>query len=394
MENPLPAVLIGGPPHAGKSVLFYSLTHALRKRGIRHHAMRACPDGEGNWSQESDADTVSRIRVPLRGAWPESFVTRICSDLEHRCLPFLVDVGGRPRESQACILGQCTHAILLLRDDLPEDTHIWSRLVTEHNLLPLARLSSQRTGESTLTAETPLLEGTLTGLERFTDDAVQGPLFEALVERITALFNAYSPQELEAIYFKQAPTELVIDLYAALETFAPSSIKWTLSMLAPFIAGLPTDAPLSVYGAGPNWLYAALVAHVGQQAFYQFDPRAHFGWLQPVQVHLSTEQCPELMAHVRTEQKVSVLSVAIPNQHLEYFQPASLPIPPVPSDTGVIISGKIPHWLLTALVRLYKEAGVAWIAPYHVPYNQAVVAYSRVETYHLGDLIALPVPLP
>ena len=92
MENPLPAVLIGGPPHAGKSVLFYSLTHALRKRGIRHHAMRACPDGEGNWSQESDADTVSRIRVPLRGAWPESFVTRICSDLEHRCLPFLVDV--------------------------------------------------------------------------------------------------------------------------------------------------------------------------------------------------------------------------------------------------------------------------------------------------------------
>ena len=45
--NSLPAILIGGPPHAGKSVLFYSLTHALRERHIPHHAIRACLDGEG-----------------------------------------------------------------------------------------------------------------------------------------------------------------------------------------------------------------------------------------------------------------------------------------------------------------------------------------------------------
>ncbi|GCF10230.1 hypothetical protein KDI_37940 [Dictyobacter arantiisoli] len=37
--NPLPAILIGGPPHAGKSVLFYSLTHALRERNIPHHVI-------------------------------------------------------------------------------------------------------------------------------------------------------------------------------------------------------------------------------------------------------------------------------------------------------------------------------------------------------------------
>ncbi len=72
MRNLLPAVLIGGPPHAGKSVLFYGLTQALRERGIRHHAIRACPDGEGNWFQEGDPDTVSRIRMPIRGEWPES----------------------------------------------------------------------------------------------------------------------------------------------------------------------------------------------------------------------------------------------------------------------------------------------------------------------------------
>ena len=52
-SNRLPAVLVGGPPHSGKSVLIYSLSQALRARGIDHYALRACPDGEGDWSNEA-----------------------------------------------------------------------------------------------------------------------------------------------------------------------------------------------------------------------------------------------------------------------------------------------------------------------------------------------------
>jgi CRISPR-associated protein Csx3 len=36
-----PAVLIGGPPHSGKSVFVYSLTRALRAARIPHYALRA-----------------------------------------------------------------------------------------------------------------------------------------------------------------------------------------------------------------------------------------------------------------------------------------------------------------------------------------------------------------
>src|SRR2546421_405985 len=36
MVNLLPAILIGGPPHAGKSVLAYSISQALRKRNVDH----------------------------------------------------------------------------------------------------------------------------------------------------------------------------------------------------------------------------------------------------------------------------------------------------------------------------------------------------------------------
>ncbi len=390
MVNLLPAVLIGGPPHAGKSVLFYGLTHALRERGIRHHAIRACPDGEGNWSQEGDPETVSQIRLPLKGEWPSAFVKRICLDLEHRCLPFLVDMGGHPRESQACILRQCTHSVLLLRDDREEYTQLWRRLVAENDLLPLAQVSSQREGTSTITSQTPLLEGIITGLERYDTATAKGPLFAALVELIATLFNSYSPQDLEKVFFEQAPTELVLDLYASLRTFAPTSIRWEPEMLAPFLASLPLQTPVSVYGAGPNWLYAALSAYTNPQPFYQFDPRLPFGWIQPLALQLSPAQFPEVLIETQNYQDVTKLTIQFPQKHLGYFQPDPLPFPPVPTDAGLIINGPIPFWLLTALVRLYKEAGVAWIAPYYVPSKKAVVVCSRVETHHPGDLVPMP----
>ncbi len=386
----LPAVLIGGPPHAGKSVLFYSLTHALRERGIRHHAIRACPDGEGNWSQESDEETVSQIRIPTRGEWPDGFVKRICLDLEHRCFPLLVDMGGRPLASQMCILRQCTHSLLLLRADKDDYTRLWLRLVGESGLSSLAQIYSQLDGTSTITSQAPILSGTLTGLVRNDTTAAKGPLFDILVERIATLFNASAPQELEKTFFERAPTKLVIDLYASLHAIDPSSTRWEPEMLPHLLASVPTDAPLSVYGVGPNWVYAALSAHTSPQPLYQFDPRLPFGWIQPLPLQISREQFPEVLVQTHEYEDVTLLSIQIPSKHLEYFQPSPLPFPPVRTDLGLIIDGITPFWLLTTLVRLYKEAGVAWIAVYYPQSKKAIVVYSRVEMYNPGDFIPKP----
>jgi CRISPR-associated protein Csx3 len=388
MVNLLPAVVIGGPPHAGKSVLFYQLTYALRERGIRHHAIRACPDGEGNWSQESDRETVSRIRV--KGDWSDIFVKRICLDLEHRRLPFLVDMGGRPQAAQMDIFNQCTHSVLLLRTDKDDYTQLWQGLIAENGLLLLAEIYSQLEGESTITSETPVLKGILTGLKRHSKISSGGQLFDTLVDRIATLFNSYSPLELETVFFEQAPTECVLNLYQSLHAINPVATDWELAMLEPFLASLPERTPLSVYGAGPNWLYAALAIHAHPQDFYLFDPRLPIGWIQPLALYLGSARFPELDVALRQYQDMTLLAVKIVPKHLDYFQSDSLPFPPVNAHTGLVIDGALPNWLLTALVRLYKESGVAWIAPYYVRAKKAVVVYTRVETYRLGDTIQLP----
>ncbi len=383
--NLLPAILIGGPPHAGKSVLFYSLARALRERDIPHHAFRACPDGEGNWFHELDQEKVRLIRV--KGTWTDDFVKRICVDIEQRHLPLLVDIGGRPTEQQTCLFRNCTHSLLLLRADQEDTADFWRHLVKVNSLLPLAELYSAQSSESTIDAAGPVIKGTLVGLER--GSLVQGPLFNALVERIVLLFTSYSPEELEKTKLDMAPTELVVNLGTFLQAWAPQTRRWKPEMIPRLLAELPAETPLAVYGPGPNWLYAALVAHAGRQPFYQFDPR--IGWVAPPPLQISTDITPDVQVELRTYEQATVLSMRIVSDHLDYLQADHLPFPPVPTERGLILDGRIPHWLLTSLVRLYKESAVAWIACRQIQLEGAVVVTSRTTDHAPGDLVTLPV---
>ena len=149
-----PALVIGGPPDSGKSVLTAHLTWALRERGVAHYVLRACPDGEGDWTALADRDTVRTILVPRR--WTRAFVELVCRDLDRRHLPLIVDAGGRPRPWQEPIFERCTHAITLCRyaskaresdgaDGTPEG---WDERIARHNLQLVADLRSDLHGQS------------------------------------------------------------------------------------------------------------------------------------------------------------------------------------------------------------------------------------------------------
>jgi CRISPR-associated protein Csx3 len=381
--NLLPALLFGGPPNSGKSVLFYNLARALRERNIPHHALRACPDGEGNWFHELDQEKVRLLRV--KGAWTNDFVKQICLDLERRHLPLLVDIGGHPSERDLCIFRNCTHSLLLLRADQEDTADLWRHLVKANGLLPLAELVSSSNGLSAIEDDGPTITGTFTRLQR--GSLVDGPLFDALVERIALLFTSYTPAELERTKLAMAPVELVINLDTFLQTWAPQTKRWSLEMLPRLLTELPAETPLAVYGPGPNWLYGALVAHTGQQQFHQFDPC--LGWVTPPPLQISPNTTADLQVEQHMDEGAIILSLHILSDHLDYLQADQLPFPPVPTESGLILDGRIPHWLLTALVRLYYNAGVAWIACRQIQLEGAVVVNSRVPSHAPGDFVSL-----
>ncbi len=386
--NQLPAIIIGGPPHAGKSVLFHALTKALRECGIAHHTVRANPDGEGNWSQEVDETTVKRLRV--KAEWSDEFTLGSSRDIEHRLLPMLIDMGGKPKDAQNTIFQQCTHALLLLHQNDPQTATFWHALAEENHLQLFALLYSERQGDSVITQTSPVIQGTITHLERH--QPVQGQLFDLLVERIVALFSSSLPGDPDKIYLDNAPTKPAIHVERTLPMLFPNTKEWEPAMLPTLLVQLSSDDMLSVYGKGPHWLYSALAAWTTPQPFYQFDPRFDMlnGWLQPPSLHFGTSASPDIQFKAQEYADAIILTVDIRTKHLDYFQADSFACPPLSTTRGLIIDGQIPSWLSTALVRLYMQQELPWIACHYPPLHGAVIVQSRIDSRSIGDLFPMP----
>ncbi len=167
--KPFPAILIGGPPHSGKSVLVYNLTRALRANWVPHYVLRACPDGEGDWENETDQAVVQTIRS--KGAFNTLFMERVASYLQKRHLPLLVDVGGLPTSEQEAVFSLCTDAILLVgdRQDDPaaysDGTAVWQAIAERQHLSVIAHIKSVLNGQERLLSTIPMVKGTLSSLE-------------------------------------------------------------------------------------------------------------------------------------------------------------------------------------------------------------------------------------
>ncbi len=386
-----PAVMIGGPPHSGKSVLAYSLTQALRARGVAHYVLRAYPDGEGDWANEADQALVRRIRI--KGQGTPGWIDRIGRDIANRHLPLIVDVGGRPTAWQEAVFDHCTHAILLTPAQAPAGEEparpAWRGLAARHGLPLLADLRSSLTGEDWVEENHPILRGQITGLER--GRTAHGPTFEALVNHLAALF-AYDEAELRAAHRAMASVELVVELGRVGQALKLGGEwrRWAPQDLPALLDYLPAGTPLGVYDRGPNWLYAALALHACPAPLYQFDVR--LGWVAPPTLSLTPGPgSPLITSHLLEGRAQARLELTLGQNYLDYDEADGLPLPPPPLGKGLVLSGKLPLWLWTALALTYRQ--VPWLAIFQPQlHRQAVVVASQDERLPLGGLVPCDPP--
>ena len=396
--HPFPAILIGGPPHSGKSVLVYSLTHALRQRTVAHYVLRACPDGEGDWSNEAEQQHVRFLRH--KGTFTSEFVSQVTTHLRKRHLPLLVDVGGKPKPDQEVMFSHCTHAILLISRN-PEDTNSdqaalteWRDRMARQGVPIIAELVSDLAGENELVATEPLLHGTLAKLER--GQMASGPAFTALVDRLTHLL-AVDEAEMARHHLRQAPVELSLDLPALAETLqAGLSLRqrdngrWQSNHLPHLQDYLPAAKPLALYGRAPVWLYAYLGLLAAPADIWLFDVR--LGWIQPPQLSRLAEPAasavPNWDLQVTQEDDHSLLTINTKAQYLAIKDVAGAVLPDPKGQKGLIISGKLPNWLWVAVARHYATQ-VPWVAVHYPQLKAGIVIGSQEDIYQPGHLIKM-----
>lgn len=383
-----PAVLIGGPPHSGKSVFVYSLTQALRQKQVSHYVLRACPDGEGDWSSESEQALVRTIRI--KGSFNAAFTERVDGYLQKRHLPLLVDVGGKPTPGQQKLFNACTHAILLIGGNdeaaYAHDLAEWRRMMAEQGVEILAELRSVLPGTDELTSTLPIIQGTIANLER--GKTAVGPLVEACATKLADLF-ALDEKDVAKWHLAQAPVELALDLPALTHTLNVENGYWRPEHLPALVDYLPQQKPLALYGRCVNWISGALAMVAFPAPLWLFDVR--LGWMQPPLLPITAIAKSQSGWETTVEDYGSywLLTMNTHGQYLDADEPDALPLPPVTADKGLVLSGKLPHWLLTAVIRQLAPAH-PWTAVFQPPLGGAVVVYSQDTSMSIGQVIPLP----
>jgi CRISPR-associated protein Csx3 len=360
--NLLPAILVGGPPHAGKSTLAYHLSLLLRAQGIAHYLLRAAPDGEGDWAYEMPLNLAQDIR--FKGDWTQRWVDVTCRDVARRTLPLLVDVGGKPTPEQEIIFDQCTHAILLTKD--PSQHAQWLGLAHKHNLDVIADLHSDLHGSDALLSDVPgeSLRGVLAGLDRA--QPVTGVAFQALAARLVHLLG-FSREQLYRKHLAMAPfdagqVQLVnLDEWMTRLHAGEKKPRFTEADLVPILASIAPSEPVALYGRAPTWLPVHIALQ--RQLSWQFDVR--LGWVQPLTLAVCAPgetgwQANRTVAFTLTPNgPETILSIRLLESYLDYDEAAQLRLPSIANTQSVVLDGKIPLWLTTSLALAYRScAGV------------------------------------
>jgi len=373
-----PAILIAGSPNCGKSVLSYLLTTKLRCKNLSHYLLRAVPDGEGDWFLKGNLFYVRELRSRSKGRYSHEYVQHMCSIIDHRVVPLLVDIGGKPRGDQFDVFKTCTHYILLYKTS--EEYDYWISQISKFSLQPIAEIRSSLVEPENIIEEKPVLRGIINGLERETEKRKEGRLFTALLERITGIFN-YDQDFLFEEHLGTAPIPPVTENWLA-KQLQQNPYSWQPESLSGIADILPEGRSIAVYGRGPVWLAAALAVHAFPGKIWLFDIR--YGWQQVPMVRRSKKTNLDFYSPPSSN-RAEMVEFKIKD---DFLDPWDIKIADLRPNEGIIISGKLPRWTHAALARYFSER-CQWVAVHDANKNQAIVVYSISDAHQVGETILL-----
>lgn len=162
-------VVIGGPPHSGKSVFIQALRIKLQQLNPESfsnnfYIIRACPDGEGDWFGEIPESEGKHLKTA--GDFTDDFAEQMAIAIENAKKIkniIIVDVGGRLDKKNNLIFSKCNSGIIVSNNK--DSASEWKGAYDLTELKLLARINSVLNGQNELISTNPL-EITLTDLCR------------------------------------------------------------------------------------------------------------------------------------------------------------------------------------------------------------------------------------
>ena len=373
-------VIVCGPAHSGKSVFFVTLKKELPREGT--HLFRACPDGEGTWSQLSDEHVAQELRH--KGKFTPEFVAWVVEsirNLKQRIPLVLVDVGGIRSHQNEEIFRECDAFAVLCRKDKAEEKKMWEHFGLELGLRPIASFDSSLEGEDRIDEQEPVLRGLATGLIR-EDRNIKSPaacaLANVLIKKSGVLdWTAANKTEKEtrmatinlnvlAEQIGVVSVDREITDRATGQKRIVKSFNWSARDLQPacVAAGkFSTEAEVVLDGGAPAFLYSALAHAVHPSACYTADPKVDGGKVLLPDLPIDGAGNDILNWKVEERDDYTFVDFEIPGGIFDENDLMKVVLPAVCSTKGLVVSGKGPVYIYGAVTRSYCHK-VRWTATF------------------------------
>ncbi len=379
-------IILCGPPHSGKSVFAANL---LKKLPTEYtYLFRACPDGEGNWSNNEDQHMTQLVRN--KGEFNKEFVQECIKVIENVSLPILlVDVGGIRSKENEEIFKCCDNFIILSNQD--EEIQKWQEFGEKAGLECIGKFKSDLNEKEDIIYQdstNDCLEGVIVNLERGKD--LDSEIINNISDRIVE--NTYLEKNLKSneniIDMNEIARELNMISNDGKIFYDNKRIREIASVVS---SKINSSEDLKVTGSRANWLSGHLLSvfkekEIEKISFFDISTDKYVD-VEKLEKNDEKSRNSEYIYSSFEENEESIL---IDFELLKYrINPEDIEkisIPNIDSNKKLYISGKLPNWLFTSISNSYENNDKSVFQP-----GQGFFKYSSQNDLDLGILEKEPI---
>lgn len=385
-------IIFCGPPHSGKSVFIANLIDKLPSDA--YTIIRACPDGEGTWSNNKNQNETTIVRK--KGKFTKSFIDDACQAIDNQINKIvLVDVGGVMSKENEQVFGHCDSFVVLSSDE--EKKKEWLEFGQRLGLECVGCLDSSLEGKEEVYSREPFFQGKIVGLERgelLENSLIIKGIVSDIVKKSKYVEHSNEKQE-KFTGTMIDDTELGFELGYGKEILTEDGIpikqvRWQEKAIPEIYEAVKqkvnSDVPVRINGIRANFALVAICKSAKAQGatdINTYDIRTkQYIPIRQIPKKRGLKQT-EGLAYNLLENKDNVfmdIDITKENYSLEDYQKCILP--QLKEGKNLYLSGRMPLWLLASISNSYDSSKIYTFQP-----GKGFTCVSSKEEKDLGTMV-------
>ena len=385
-------VVFCGPPHSGKSVFIANLIDKLPTDA--YTIIRACPDGEGNWSNNKNQKETSIVRK--KGKFTKSFIEDTCKAIDNQTNKIvLVDVGGIMSKENEKVFEHCDSFVVLSSDEKKKEE--WLKFGQGLGLECLGILDSSLEGQEEIYSRQPYLQGRIVGLERG-EVLKNSQVIKAIVSDIVRKSRYGEKSKKEKTNFIGTmidDTELGFDLGYGKEILTEDGtsikqVKWSEKALSKIYININekvnTKQPIRINGIRANFVLCVICKALkkkGAQAVSTYDARTkQYIPIKSLPKKRGLKQTEGLSYNIIENKENIFMDIDITKEQYSLEDYDQCMLPQIKENKNLYLSGRMPLWLLASISSSYDSNKIFTFQP-----GKGFTCISSIDEKELGTIV-------